>query len=67
MEQYEKVDEEQKLIAKENLKDASKHFNNEHDHYANKNLIGHKHLLRGMIEKDSAISDCDSMNFYPRN
>ena len=50
--QHEKSDEVDKLIVKEILKDANKHFNNEDNYYANQHLIGYEGMFRGVIEKD---------------
>ena len=67
MEQCKEVEEEDKLIVKEMLKDTNKNFNNEDGHCTNQQLIGHKHMFRGVIVKDWVIDNSNSVNFHPRD
>ena len=65
MEKHKKVDEEEKLIVKEMLKDSTKHFNNEYQHCANQHLICCEDVFRGLIAKDWVMYNCNSANFHP--
>ena len=64
MDQWKKKDEEEKLHAKEILKDTNKHLNNEYYYHTNQQLICHKDVFRGAIVKDWVVGNSNSVNVY---
>ena len=55
------------MIVKEILKDTNKYSSNEDDCCTNKQLIGHKDIIRGVIVKDWIMHNINSVNFHPHD
>ena len=67
VEQCKNMEEKERSIVQEMLKDINKIFNNDDDYYRNQQLIGHMHLFRGIIVKEWAMGNHNNVNFHAHN